>query len=232
MALLEKIRVKFGIVISVIIALALLSFIIDPGTLESALNSMSSKYDVGKIDGKRISYNEFQSEIDKYTAVNELLTGSSAQSEQMQEQIRNSAWQELVDKYMFIPNAQSAGIQVGEAELVDLVSGENISPVMSQNPVFLDESGNFSLDNLNAFIANVNQDQSGRLRLYWNFLQNGINTQQYYQKYNALFSAGNYETYIGRLQLPVGDIVCSHMSLYMMHRYQRFVDRISKRLGL
>ena len=99
MALLEKIRVKFGIVISVIIALALLSFIIDPGTLESALNSMSSKYDVGKIDGKRISYNEFQSEIDKYTAVNELLTGSSAQSEQMQEQIRNSAWQELVDKY-------------------------------------------------------------------------------------------------------------------------------------
>ena len=193
MALLEKIRVKFGIVISVIIALALLSFIIDPGTLESALNSMSSKYDVGKIDGKRISYNEFQSEIDKYTAVNELLTGSSAQSEQMQEQIRNSAWQELVDKYMFIPNAQSAGIQVGEAELVDLVSGENISPVMSQNPVFLDESGNFSLDNLNAFIANVNQDQSGRLRLYWNFLQNGINTQQYYQKYNALFSAGNYE---------------------------------------
>ena len=115
MALLEKIRVKFGIVISVIIALALLSFIIDPGTLESALNSMSSKYDVGKIDGKRISYNEFQSEIDKFTTINELMTGSSAQSEQMQEQIRNAAWQELVDKYMFVGNAQDAGIHVGEA---------------------------------------------------------------------------------------------------------------------
>ena len=193
MALLEKIRVKFGIVISIIIALALLSFIIDPGTLESALNSMSSKYDVGKIDGKRISYNEFQSEVDKYTTINELMTGSSAQSEQMQEQIRNAAWQELVDKYMFVDNARAAGINVGEAELVDLVSGETLSPVMAQNPVFLDESGNFSLDMLNEFIANVNQDQTGRLRVYWNYLQNSINTQQYYLKYNALFNASNYE---------------------------------------
>ena len=193
MALLEKIRVKFGIVISVIIALALLSFIIDPGTLESALNSMSSKYDVGKIDGKRISYNEFQSEVDKYTTINELMTGSSAQTEQMQQQIRDAAWQELVDKYMFIDNAMAAGIHVGEAELVDLVSGESLSPVMAQNPVFFDESGNFSLDMLNAFIANVNQDQTGQLRLYWNYLQNSINTQQYYQKYSALFNAGNYE---------------------------------------
>ena len=193
MALLEKIRVKFGIVISIIIALALLSFIIDPGTLESALNSMSSKYDVGKIDGKRISYNEFQSEVDKYTTINELMTGSSAQSEQMQEQIRNAAWQELVDKYMFVDNARAAGINVGEAELVDLVSGETLSPVMAQNPVFLDESGNFSLDMLNEFIANVNQDHTGRLRVYWNYLQNSINTQQYYLKYNALFNASNYE---------------------------------------
>ena len=193
MALLEKIRVKFGIVISVIIALALLSFIIDPGTLESALNSMSSKYDVGKIAGKRISYNEFQSEVDKYTTINELMTGSSAQTEQIQQQIRDAAWQELVDKYMFIDNAMAAGIHVGEAELVDLVSGESLSPVMAQNPVFFDESGNFSLDMLNAFIANVNQDQTGQLRLYWNYLQNSINTQQYYQKYSALFNAGNYE---------------------------------------
>ena len=201
MALLEKIRVKFGIVISVIIALALLSFIIDPGTLESALNSMSSKYDVGKIAGKRISYNEFQSEVDKYTTINELMTGSSAQTEQMQQQIRDAAWQELVDKYMFIDNAMAAGIHVGEAELVDLVSGESLSPVMAQNPVFFDESGNFSLDMLNAFIANVNQDQTGQLRLYWNYLQNSINTQQYYQKYSALFNAGNYEN---ALQLADG----------------------------
>ena len=40
MAVLEKIRVKFGLVISIIIALALLSFIIDPNTLGSDRKSV------------------------------------------------------------------------------------------------------------------------------------------------------------------------------------------------
>ena len=44
MAVLETIRVKFGVLITVLIALALLSFIIDFNSLSSALNSTSSKY--------------------------------------------------------------------------------------------------------------------------------------------------------------------------------------------
>ena len=54
MAVLEKIRVKFGILITVLIGVALLSFIVDPSTLETTLRYFSSKYDVGKIDGNRI----------------------------------------------------------------------------------------------------------------------------------------------------------------------------------
>ena len=107
MAVLEKIRVKFGLVISIIIALALLSFIIDPSTLESALNSMSSKYDVGQIAGKRVSYADFQADVDRYTTINELLSGS-VRDEDTQKQIRNAAWQELLDKYMFVKNAKEA----------------------------------------------------------------------------------------------------------------------------
>jgi len=193
MAVLEKIRVKFGLVISIIIALALLSFIIDPSTLESALNSMSSKYDVGQIAGKKISYTDFQETVDKYTTINELLSGTSSQSEQMQQQIRNSAWQEYLDRYMFVANAKDAGVKVGDAEMLDLISGANLSPVIAQNPVFMDESGNFSQEALNSFIQNMNSDESGQLRTYWNYLQNTVYNQQYYAKYGALFSAGNYE---------------------------------------
>ena len=64
MAVLEKIRVKFGVAITVIIALALLSFIIDPNTLQSVSASMSSKYDVGEINGKSVSYQDFQKDIE------------------------------------------------------------------------------------------------------------------------------------------------------------------------
>ena len=174
--------------ISIIIALALLSFIIDPSTLESALNSMSSKYDVGQIAGKNVSYTDFQADIDRYTTINELLSGS-VRDEDTQKQIRNAAWLELLDKYMFVKNAKEAGITVGEDEMLALMGGEFVSPAISQNPIFMDETGNFSADRLKAFIQNVESDESGQLRTYWNYLQNTVHNQQYYAKYGALFTA-------------------------------------------
>ena len=192
MAVLEKIRVKFGLVISIIIALALLSFIIDPSTLESALNSMSSRYDVGQIAGKRVSYTDFQADIDRYTTINELLSGS-VRDEETQKQIRNAAWQELLDKHMFVKNAQAAGLTVGQDEMVALMGNEYVSPVLEQNAVFMDETGAFSADRLKAFIQEVDSDESGQLRVYWNYLQNTVHNQQYYAKYGTLFTASGQD---------------------------------------
>ena len=81
MAVLEKIRVKFGLAASIIIAIGLLSFIIDPSELVSAVNNMSSKNDVGIIDGKAIPYTDFSESVDRYSRINEILTGSSTHSE-------------------------------------------------------------------------------------------------------------------------------------------------------
>ena len=192
MAVLETIRVKFGILITVLIAVALLSFIIDPSTLQSVSSSMSSKYDVGEIDGKSISYMDFQADIDKFTAINEIVTGSSVQNEQTQIQIRNAAWQALVDKYLFVKNAKKAGLSVGEEEMLAMVSGEIDSPVFSQNPVFCDENGNFSKEILVDFVNYLNSDETGRLKIYWDYLQESAKTQQFYSKYMSLFTQSNF----------------------------------------
>ena len=191
MAVLETIRVKFGIVITALIAVALLSFIIDPSTLQSVSSSMSSKYDVGEIDGKAISYVDFQADVDKFTAINEIATGSSVQNEQTQIQIRNAAWQALVDKYLFTKNAKKAGLSVGEEEMLAIISGELDSPVFSQNPVFCDENGNFSKEILLDFVSYLNSDETGRLKIYWDYLQESAKTQQFYSKYMALFAQSN-----------------------------------------
>ena len=179
--------------VSIIIALALLSFIIDPQTLETAFNAMSSRNDVGVINGKTISYLDFQQDVDKFTTINEMVTGSSAQSEQQQEQVRNAAWQSLLDRYLFVKNAKAAGIRVGEEEMKNLLAGDMISPVVSQNPAFMDESGNFSKDALQNLINNISQDQTGRLKEYWNYIQNTVYTQQFYAKYGSLFTNSNFQ---------------------------------------
>ena len=191
MAVLETIRVKFGIVITVLIAVALLSFIIDPTTLQSVTSS-SSKYDVGEIDGKSISYVDFQADVDRFTTINEITTGSSVQNEQQQISIRNAAWQSLIDKYLFIKNAEKAGIHVGEEEMVALMSGEIDSPVFTQNPAFFDENGMFSKAMLLEFVNYIESDQTGRLKIYWDYLQEAAKTQQYYEKYNSLFTQSNF----------------------------------------
>ncbi len=192
MAALETIRVKFGIVITVLIAVALLSFIIDPTTLQSVTSSMSSKYDVGEIDGKSISYVDYQADVEKFTTINEIMSGTSAQNEQQQASIRNSAWQSLVDRYLFVKNAEKAGIFVGKEEINDIVAGNIESPVFSQNPIFLDENGNFSTANVSDFLAYKDTDQTGRLQLFWNYLIESAKTQEYYSKYMSLFSQSNF----------------------------------------
>ena len=190
MAVLETIRVKLGIFITVLIAVALLSFIIDPSTLQS-VSSSSSKYDVGEIDGKSISYTDYQADVDRFTAINEIMTGSSVQNEEQQISIRNAAWQSLVDKHLFIKNAKAAGIRVGEEEMVDIISGVIDSPVFTQNPAFCDENGVFSPALLNDFVSYISTDETGRLQLYWDYLVESAQTQQYYDKYYSLFNQSN-----------------------------------------
>ena len=192
MAVLETIRVKFGILITVLIAVALLSFIIDPTTLQSVSSSMSSKYDVGNIDGKTISYADFQAELDKFTTINEISTGSSAKNDEEQQAIRNAAWQSLIDQYLFIKNAKKAGLNVGEEEMLAMMSGEMDSPVFTQNPTFYDENGVFSKERLLEFVDYVSTDESGRLKMFWDYLQNTAMTQEYYEKYMSLFNQSNF----------------------------------------
>ena len=187
MAVLEKIRVKFGLAASIIIALGLLSFIVDPSEVISAFQSMSSKYDVGQIGGKAISYTDFQEDVQRMTTINELMSGSSAQGAQQQAQARDAAWQDLIYRHLFVKNANAAGIYVGADEVVDLTTGNNLSPLVAQNPAFSGEDGQFSKDQLLKFIQNMDSDETGQLRLYWNFLQSSISNQQYSEKYASLF---------------------------------------------
>lgn len=198
MAVLEKIRVKFGLAASIIIALGLLSFILDPSQIITSLQSMSSKYDVGEIDGKAISYTDFQAEVQEMTTINELVSGSSAQGQEAQVQARNAAWQNLVYKNLFVKKAQAAGLVVGEKEVVELTTGDNLSPLVAQNPVFFDETGAFSKTQVSNFVQSLDADATGNLRLYWNYLQNSILYSQYAEKYNSLFTEGSF---VNALQL-------------------------------
>ena len=188
MAVLEKLR-GWGIVLSILVALPLLLFIIDPSQIIQTVQSVSSKYDVGKIGGKSVSYTDFQQEVEKYSHISEMLSGSSTSSEQQQKQMRDAVWQNLVDHNLFIKNAQAAGINVGKEEIKDLISGENVSPIIAT--MFADENGKFNSERLVNFLQEVDSDEN--MKAIWNYLQDAVITTQYHNKYNALFAQSTIE---------------------------------------
>ncbi len=189
MAVLEKIRVKFGVLITVLIAVALLSFIVDPSTLETTISFFSSKYDVGKVDGKKIGYQEFQEDVDRLTDIYTMTSGTQSLSAEAMEAVNETAWQNIINNSFIIPQIKKAGIVVGNDEVVDLTRGVEISPVLANDPAFIDPAtGVFSREQLMDFIHAIPTDASGRLAAYWQFLEENIINTQYFTKYNSLIS--------------------------------------------
>ena len=183
MAVLEKLR-GWGIVLSILVALPLLLFIIDPSQIMSAVQSFSSKYDVGKIGGKKVSYTEFQTETDRLSKVYEMISGNSTSGEEQQNQIREEVWNSYVMDNLFLKNARAAGINVGSKEIVDLASGENLSPIVQQ--LF----GN--KENVVDFVRSISEDESGRTSVIWEYVKKQVSDAQYMSKYNSLFVNSDY----------------------------------------
>ena len=185
MAVLEKIRVKLGIFIAIIIAIALLSFILDPQTLRSAVEMLSSENKVGSMNGEQVTYKEFYEEYDHYQKISEVM-GQKANDEESQNALRDAAWQSIFDKQVFIPKAKKAGFNVCDEELMELTQGSNISPLLLQQRMFYDENGNFSRERLASFVQTMDLDETGYSALYWNFLEETIFRNQFYAKYSSV----------------------------------------------
>ena len=193
MAVLEKIRVKFGILITVLVALALLSFILDPQTLRSAADRFSSDNKVGSMNGKSVSYREFYNELNNYTEIAKML-GQNPSTEEDHAQLRNAAWQSIFDNEVFIPKATAAGLAVGEEEMLDLTQGDNISPILLQQGTFADANGNFSREALVNFVQGIDADETGNAAAYWAFLEESVYRNQLYKKYGSLINQSSILT--------------------------------------
>ena len=190
MAALETIRTKFGIGASLIIAFGLLLFLVNPSDIIQTVQSTSSKNDVGKINGKAISYLQFDSETRQLDEVRKMITGTSSTSDEDQTNLRNMTWQSLVDRYLVVPTIESAGIRVGQQEQESMFVGDNLSPIATSFYGFYDEDGNYSVDRVRELVEGA--ETSETYRMIRDYLFDAARTNRYNEKYISLFNAGTY----------------------------------------
>ncbi len=107
MASLNTLRTKFGIVLSIIIALALLAFIL---SLKTEMGFSGNDPRVGVIDGEKINYSEYYDQYEQIKQQNNV----QENDEQQSAMLANAVWQTLIAKYVLTPGFDRMGLRVTE----------------------------------------------------------------------------------------------------------------------
>lgn len=181
MAVLETIRNKFGILITALIAVALLSFIIDPSSLSTFFGSNQDEEVVGDINGEEITYTDFHNKMQTYTDIY-----GNPQTPEHGEQLRMMVWEEFLLENLYVENAKKAGFNVGEEEMYQLLSGQVYSPVIFQN-----FQGGMTPNMLIEIEKQVNEDKSGMAKLWWDNLTKQTEYNRYREKYGMYLLQSN-----------------------------------------
>lgn len=191
MAILETIRNKGGVLITVVIGLALFAFILGDFLNPRGSSISGSKLDVAKVKGQSITINELEAQIDELSEFIKLSNGTNTLDESSMEYVREQAFEMMVTKIIFDSEYEDLGLAVSGDELFDLVQGEN--PHQAVRQMFTDpKTGLFNKSVLISFLKNKNQDPSGKQQMYWMFMEKQILNDQLSNKYANLIRKGLY----------------------------------------
>lgn len=193
MASLQTLRNKGGIIVAVVIGLALLAFVLGDMLTSGSTLFGNSANTVGTIDETKISPMEYSDQINSLTEVQKISSGSETLSEEQSQAIQNQAWEQLVRKYATEPALARIGLTVSQEELKELLMGQYVSPMVQQifgNP----QTGQFDPAAFAQFLENVDQDPSGRMQIFLNYLQDEVASQAIIMKYKSLIDNSVYVT--------------------------------------
>ena len=197
MAALQKIRSKGGLLI-VIIGLGLFAFIAEEFFRSIETTANQSRQQVGKIYGKNLSTQDFQSKVESYENVVKFMRGVTPLTEQEATAARDQVWQLYVNKELIGHEAQKLGLTVTDGELQQVLN-EGTLPALQQTPFSNQETGRFDAALLKNFLNEYDKLQSGteqvpqqlqeyyaNLYNYWKFMEQNLRDQLLEQKYQVL----------------------------------------------
>lgn len=182
MASLNTLRTKFGIVLSIIIALALLAFIL---SLKTEMGFSGNDPRVGVIDGEKINYSEYYEQYEQIKAQNNV----QESDEQQSAMLANAVWQSLIAKHVLTPGFDRMGLRVTEPERLAMVSGQH--PSQAFYNAFADpRTGEYNVAAISQFLAQAetNRDAANA----WAQLNEQARLEREVQKYFGLVKGGVY----------------------------------------
>ena len=195
MATLQTIRSK-GPLLVVVIGLALFAFI--AGDAWKVLQPHQGKQDVGEINGKTLTAQEYQKMVDEYAEVIKLTQGLNSLNDDQLTQVKDQVWQSYVNNQLIAAEAKKLGLTVSDAEIQAIIE-EGTHPLLMQTPFRNPQTGAFDKDMLKMFLvdyANLGKSQMHaqyveyyqKMGAFWNFIEKTLRQTALAEKYQNLLA--------------------------------------------
>lgn len=182
MASLNTLRTKFGIVLSIVIAGALLAFIL---SLKTEMGFSGNDPRVGVIDGEKINYSEYYNQYEQVKAQ----SGAQESNEQQSAMLANAAWQALIGKYVLTPGFDKMGLRVTEPERMSMVSGQH--PSQAFYNAFADpRTGEYNVAAVHQFLSEA--EANAQAQQAWAQLNEQARMEREVAKFLSLIKGGVY----------------------------------------
>jgi peptidyl-prolyl cis-trans isomerase D len=192
MALINKIREKSGFAIG-FIALAMISFMILGDLLGPNSRLLGGNNNViGEIAGEEITIQEFETALQGVKQNYAAQTGKQPTEEEMVS-LREQTWGQMILKVAYQKEFDRLGINVSEDELVDMVQGNNVHPVIKQtftNP----QTGQFDRSLVVKYLKEDLPKVPAEQQAAWYNFEANLGPERNLSKYNNLIKLSNYVT--------------------------------------
>lgn len=180
----------------VVIGLALFAFI--AGDAWKVLQPHQGKQDVGEVNGKTLTAQEYQKMVDEYTEVIKLTQGVSALNDDQLTQVKDQVWQSYVNNQLIAAEAAKLGLTVSKAEVQAIIE-EGTNPLLMQTPFRNPQTGAFDKDMLKKFLVDyAHLDASKmpaqyveyyqKMGAFWNFIEKTLIQSTLAEKYQNLIA--------------------------------------------
>ena len=194
MAALQEIRSHGPLLIGVI-ALGLFAFI--AGDAWKVIAPRQSQ-DVGEVNGKKISAQEYQTLFEEYADAVKFSQGLTALTDEQNDAVKDQVWQAYVNNALIENEALKLGLTVSDEEVQDIID-QGTAPILANTPFINQTTGVFDKDMLNMFLVNYSSmnasstsadlyQQYQQVYRYWTFIEKTLRQNRLAEKYQTLLS--------------------------------------------
>lgn len=170
MAIISTLRNKMGKFLVFVVGFSIAAFVLGDilGPNNQAFNSQNNI--IAEINGEDVDYLLYQSLFEELSYNFSLNNGRSPEAFEI-ESIRDQVWQRLIDDISYREQYFKLGIEVSSNEVVDMVQGNNIHPMVRQ--AFTDPNTNvFSPQNVISYLQSLSSQPLNQQEAWYAFEKN------------------------------------------------------------